>query len=275
MPFFLFKRINGGANETSLELVCSKFNATIFFKTPFNLCYLSLMWKNIIWIIRTILIYSILCMGTFLMLRTIINYTSFKSDIQFLALKQDYITNSVWKFAFYVHTFSAVFALLAGFTQFSKQFLQDYRKLHKIFGRLYVWDILVINFPAGFIMAIYANGGLAGKMAFLTLDILWFWFTFKAFTAALNKNFKKHRDYMIRSYALTFSALTLRTWKIVMTHLGWVDVHHIYIVDAWLAFIPNLILAEWIIHFIRSSDQIQRMSQSKEQVPLQQHLKSP
>lgn len=181
------------------------------------------------------------------MLRTIITYSSFEPDIQFLALKQDYINIPIWKAAFYIHVFSAIFTLFAGFTQFSEQFLKEYRKFHVLLGRLYVWNILLINFPAGMIMAVYANGGAVGKASFILLDILWFLFTLKGFTSALKKDFKKHEDYMIRSYCLTFSAISLRTWKIIMTYLGWVDLDYIYIVDSWLALVLNLILAEWIV----------------------------
>lgn len=211
------------------------------------------MLKNTLWILRTLSLYTLLCVGTFLMLRTIIGYSSFENNIQFLTLKQDYIHIPIWNFAFYIHVFSAVVALLAGFTQFSEQFLKDYRPYHKLLGRIYVYNILFINFPAGLIMAFYANGGLIGKTAFLTLDLLWFWFTLKAVTMAKNRNFEKHREYMIRSFALTFSAITLRTWKIIMVHAALIDVKYIYIVDAWLAFIPNLILAEIIIRNYRAS----------------------
>ena len=67
-------------------------------------------------------------------------------------------------------------------------------------------------------MGVYANGGMAGKAAFILLNVLWFAFTCKAFLCVLKKDFTGHKDYMIRSYALTFSAITLRTWKIVFSH---------------------------------------------------------
>lgn len=220
------------------------------------------MFKSALWIIRVFLIYSLMCMAAFLMLRTIIGYTSFKTDVQFLALKQDYIENPIWRATFYIHTFSAVFTLFAGFTQFSEQFLKDFRHWHKILGRLYVWNILLINAPTGFIMAIYANGGWMGKSAFLTLDVLWFYFTLKAFTTALNRNFDEHRDYMIRSYALTFSAISLRSWKIIITYTGWVDMAYIYIVDAWLALVINLMVSEWIVRRIKATDRKSLASQS-------------
>ena len=114
-------------------------------------------------------------------------------------------------------------------------------------GYIYACDILVINFPAAMIMAIYANGHLQSKIAFLILDGLWFWFTLKAIIEVRRKNIQSHRDYMTRSYALTLSALTLRTWKIILSNCTDLPPETIYMMDAWLGFAPNLLLAEWLI----------------------------
>jgi len=205
------------------------------------------MVKNLAFILRIFIAYTVLSIGCFLMLRTIVGYTSFRDDVQFLALKQAYIHNMVWKTAFYIHVFSAVVALLAGFTQFSSQLLRDNPQVHRLIGKIYVANILFINFPAGLIMGIYANGGLPGKTAFLILDVLWFAFTLKAFLCAKNKRFVDHKNYMIRSYALTFSAITLRTWKLILSNLFTIDLAELYVIDAWLGFVPNLIIAEIII----------------------------
>ncbi|MBS1563606.1 MAG: DUF2306 domain-containing protein, partial [Bacteroidetes bacterium] len=125
-------------------------------------------------VIRYFLCYLLLSCGVFLMLRTILSYTSFDDHNGFLQFKQDYIHIRVWKIAFYTHVFSSIFTLMAGFTQFSKQFLKHNRRWHRIVGRLYAYDILLINFPAGMIMAAYANGLWPSKIAFVILDSLWF-----------------------------------------------------------------------------------------------------
>lgn len=183
------------------------------------------------------------------MLTAIVEYTSFRTDVGFLLFKQDYLNNTVWKTAFYIHVFSSIFVLMAGFTQFSNFVLQKHRKLHKAIGKMYVYNILLINFPAGMIMAFYANGLWVSKTAFILLDCLWFLFTLKAIIAIKNKNVKQHKEYMIRSYALTFSAITLRTWKIILSHLFVIDPVTLYMIDAWMGFVPNLLYAEWLIRF--------------------------
>lgn len=181
------------------------------------------------------------------MLRLIAEYLAFRDDVAFLRYKQEYVDNALWKAAFYVHVFSAIFALLAGFTQFSAHILKNHRKLHRFVGRMYAWDILVINFPAGMIMAVYANGHLPSKIAFVILDCLWFWFTWKAVVAARQKRITEHKQFMIRSYALTFSAITLRMWKLILSNSFTIDPVTLYMIDAWLGFVPNLLFAEWLI----------------------------
>ncbi len=198
-------------------------------------------------IFKTFIGFLVLNVGTFLMLRLVVMYTALDDHVGFLQQKQDYLHIKVWKAAFYTHVFSSLLTLLAGFTQFSSDFLKKHRRLHRLFGRVYAWDILAVNFPAGLIMAIYANGHLPSKAAFLILDSLWFWFTLKAIIEIKRGNVQAHRDYMLRSYALTLSALSLRTWKIILTSLTSLPPDIIYMMDAWLGFVPNLLFAEWLI----------------------------
>jgi len=198
-------------------------------------------------IVKEAFVYLLLALGTFGMLLTAAQYFSFRDDTGFLQFKQGYLHIAVWKIAFYVHVFSAVVALLAGFTQFSNDLLKKHRSLHRALGKIYVADILFINFPAGMIMAVYANGGLPSKAAFIILDLLWFFFTWKAVHAARNKKISLHREYMIRSYALTCSAVTLRTWKIIFSHSMHIEPGLLYMIDAWMGFVPNLLFAEWLI----------------------------
>ena len=210
-------------------------------------------------VLQSFLAYMILCLSTFLMLHMVIDYSSFRTDIHFLKFKQDYINIPWWKASFYIHVFSSIIALAAGFTQFSDYILKHHRKTHRIIGKIYAADILFINFPAGMIMAVYANGLWPSKTAFIILDCLWFYFTWRAVNSARKKRIPEHRVFMIRSYALTFSAITLRSWKIILSHTLHPDPLPLYMIDAWMGFVPNLLLAEWLI----------RKGHKRKQLPLQ------
>ncbi|WP_276480175.1 DUF2306 domain-containing protein [Paraflavitalea pollutisoli] len=204
--------------------------------------------NTLAFIARNFMVYIVLCAASLLMLRLVISYTSFQDDVAFLAYKQEYLHNRVWKIAFYVHVFSAVLSLLAAFTQFSKDLLTMKPALHRWGGRIYAWNILAINVPAGFILAIHANGGWSSRIAFMILDICWAWFTYKGVTAAIRGDITLHRAFMIRSYALTFSAITLRLWKNVLVGALHYDPLLAYMIQAWIGYVPNMLVAEYIIY---------------------------
>jgi uncharacterized membrane protein len=210
---------------------------------------------------KNIFIYFLLCAAVFGMLLTAAQYSSFKTDVGFLKFKQDYLDIKIWRIAFYTHVFSSVLCLCAGFTQFSTYVLQQHKKLHRFVGKMYAYNIVLINFPAGMIMAFYANGELPSKIAFIILDSLWLLFTCKAVMAIKAKDIKAHRRFMIRSYALTCSAITLRMWKLIFSHSFNIDSNILYMIDAWMGFVPNLIFAEWLI--IKMNLQPQKFSVEK------------
>ena len=188
---------------------------------------------------------------SFLMLRIMVKYIPVQTDVAFLQIKQDYIHITPWLFAFFVHVFSSILVLLAGFTQFSKWVQKHHRVWHRRLGYVYVLDILIVTGPASLLMAFFANGGWPSRLAFIVLAVLWLFFTGLALFKALKKDFRAHRYFMIRSYALTLSAITLRIWKVVLA--GYTDLTPLerYRIIAWLGFGLNLLVAEWIIYRLR------------------------
>lgn len=198
---------------------------------------------------KTVKILGLLLLAyfSFLMLRILYLYIPVKNDTAFLQLKQDYITVTSWRIAFFTHVFTAIIALFAGFTQFSESFLRSYPKLHRSLGYLYVIDILMVTGPAALLMSFYANGGLSSQLAFIILSVLWLYFTANALRKVIKKNFAAHRNFMIRSYALTLSAITLRLWKVFFSYFTDIAPMDRYRLIAWLGWTLNLLIAEYII----------------------------
>jgi hypothetical protein len=184
---------------------------------------------------------------SFLMFRITFAYLSFASDVKFLKIKQWIVHNDVWRTAFFIHVMTSLFLLLAGFTQFHSPFKKRAAILHRLFGRMYVIVLLFLSGPAGLVMAFYANGGLSSQIAFSTLSVLWLYFTARAWIEIKRRDFVLHGAYMIRSYALTLSAITLRAWKYIIVLLFHPHPMDGYMIVAWLGWVPNLLLAEWLI----------------------------
>ena len=114
-------------------------------------------------------------------------------------------------------------------------------------GKMYIIIIVFLSGPAGFIMALYANGGIPSQVAFSILCILWIFFTAKAWIEIRKGNYINHGNYMLRSYALTISALTLRAWKFIIVMIFHPHPMDGYMIVAWLGWVPNLLIAEWLI----------------------------
>jgi len=199
--------------------------------------------KNII----SFFLLSLLAFFSFLMLRIMFLYIPIRNDAAFLQLKQQYLHITEWRIAFFVHVFSSMLVLLAGFTQFSSYLLKKKPRLHRTLGYIYVIDILMVAGPAGLIMSFYANGGIYSRIAFVLLSVLWMSFTGLALYYAIKRKFMLHRIFMIRSFALTLSALSLRLWKVVIASTTDIPPMDRYRIIAWLGWVLNLLIAEWYI----------------------------
>ena len=174
-------------------------------------------------------------------------YIPYNTDVGFLRIKQQYIHIDFWRNAFFIHVYASIWVLLAGFTQFSKRLLRNRPGLHRAMGYIYVTNVLLITGPAGLIMGFYANGGIYSRIAFVALAALWMIFTATALIKAKQKDFRAHRKFMIRSFALTLSALTLRAWKYAINNTVELPPMDVYRVVAWLGWVGNLVVAEFII----------------------------
>ena len=183
---------------------------------------------------------------SYLLLLLSLPYLSFDNTIDFLGTKQDVIHIDYWRVSFYVHVFTSIFILLSGFVQFFRFSFQRNLKLHRLLGKVYVFLILFLSGPAGLIMAFYANGGFWTKLGFVILGIGWLVFTYLAYHHIRKKNIQQHQNFMMRSYAFTLSAVTLRGWMFVFQWY-YMDYYLSYLIVAWLSWGLNWAIAEYII----------------------------
>lgn len=162
-----------------------------------------------------------------------------------LSRKGELLSNRIYMLAFYMHIYGGGLALLIGWPQFKKKLRDRRRSLHKIIGKIYLLAILFIGAPAGLYIAHYADGGLTGQMGFTLLAIFWFIFSLMAYLKIREGDVQEHKIWMIRSYALTFAAVTLRIWLPVFG--AFYEYEEAYPMISWLCWVPNMIFAELII----------------------------
>ena len=203
--------------------------------------------KNTILKLSGILLFVIYSYFFWLMLKITLQYLPINTDVAFLSIKQDYVHLLHYRVAFFIHVFSALFVLLAGYTQFSSSVRQKYPRAHRKLGWLYVLVTVFLAGPSGFVIGIYANGGMSSRIAFCLLAVLWIVFTVMAVVKIIQKQVLSHRIWMIRSFSLALSAITLRAWKYILVALFHPKPMDVYQVVAWLGWTLNLLIAELII----------------------------
>src|SRR4051812_42612864 len=202
--------------------------------------------RNIIWIVMI----AFFC---WLMIDLTLPYLNFDYKVDFLLTKQRIIHIKHWRYSFNVHILFSILCLAAGLTQFSSYILKKYKKLHRVAGYGYVADVLLLAGPSGMIMGFYANGTIWAKFSFVLLSFLWILFTAVAFKRVLDKDYRSHKNWMIRSYALTLSAITLRLLALVLPNCFHLEAFFEYTLIAWLSWTINLAIAEGIIFWKRKA----------------------
>lgn len=195
--------------------------------------------KRMSWLVMTVLA-LLLFFSTFM-------YLSFRTDVNFLLVKQHLIDHSVWMPVFYLHIITGMLAIAIGPFQFLQRFRDRSMKLHRKLGKTYVAAILLLAAPTGLYMAFYAEGGWLSTLGFVAMSALWFYTTLKALTEAKNGNIAAHKRWMIRSYAVTFSAVTLRLLVPAFSLLLQLDEQFVIVSTAWISWMLNLLVAEGLI----------------------------
>jgi uncharacterized membrane protein len=106
------------------------------------------------------------------------------------------------------HGLAGVICLFLGATQFSTRLRTRHAKVHRTLGRFYVTGVAVAA-PMGIYITIQHNA-LPSRIAIITTASLWFLTTAVAFYCIRHRNFREHRQWMIRSYAITLTFLLVR-----------------------------------------------------------------
>lgn len=165
------------------------------------------------------------------------------------------LADNLYQITFFIHIIFGGIALLIGWPQFNKYWRNKYLNFHRNLGKGYMITVLISG-STGWVIAANASGGTVSQIGFLTLAVLWLYTTLKGYLSIINKKVVSHEKWMIRSYALCFAAVTLRLWIPLFLMLLGLEFLESYRIIAWLAWVPNLIVAEIIIYSKTKKDLI-------------------
>jgi uncharacterized membrane protein len=156
--------------------------------------------------------------------------------------------------AFYLHIAFGGLALLLSPLQFAPRLRLRSPTAHRVVGRIVLVAIAIAGL-AGLVLAPHNVAGPVGTAGFGLLALLWLGFAATAFRVIGRGDVIAHRRWMVRTFALTYAAVTLRLWLgvLIAAQIGvWgVDgdtaFERAYLLVPFLSWVPNLLVAEWYL----------------------------
>ena len=143
------------------------------------------------------------------------------------------------------HLAGGALALVIGPFQLNTRLREKAFGRHRWMGRTYATAVLVGG-GCALILAFGSQQGFVTHLGFGMLAVLWLSSTAMAWRRIRAGDRAGHRRWMIRSYALTLAAVTLRIWLPLALAAG-MPFASAYQAVAWFCWVPNLVVAEWLV----------------------------
>lgn len=169
--------------------------------------------------------------------------------------KSNVPTRNDLHFAFLVlHIFSGGLAMALGMLQFVP-WLRKRHRVHRYIGRAYFYAGVFPSAVFGLVSAVLSTKGVTSAIPLSLLSLVWFYTGLQGLKAARQRKFAVHREWMIRNFALTTTAITSRLAAIPVVILFQPSdpaamelfIHDLTVLLHWTPPVLHLIAAEWYI----------------------------
>lgn len=158
-----------------------------------------------------------------------------------------YSTYYWWRASFlFPHILGGLIALVIGPFQFWPRVRNGYPKVHRIGGRIYLISVFV-GAVFGMVMAITSSRGLAYASGLLGLAVAWLLTSGMAFISIRKRNFFQHKQWMVRSYVVTFGFVTFRVVNTSLIYYGIGSATDRFGLVSWACWAVPLLLAELVM----------------------------
>jgi hypothetical protein len=143
------------------------------------------------------------------------------------------------------HVAGAATALLVSPLQLMGALRRGAPRLHRWLGRVYVVGC-TLGGVAGLPLALGSAAGPVATAGFGLLALAWLYTTLRGFRAGFRRQLAEHRAWMIRSFGLTYAAVTLRIYLAILPALPVAFIDG-YRAIAFLCWLPNLLGVELLL----------------------------
>jgi uncharacterized membrane protein len=144
-----------------------------------------------------------------------------RSALPYFNVSQDQYGPYFWprRWGLVLHIAGGVVALLVGIVQLWLGLTYRVARLHRALGKVYV-GVIAVGSMAGFYLASTISGNPPYGTGLFMLCVAWVITTSMAVLAIRRRNLVQHREWMLRSYAVTFAFVTFRFGVDALTSQG-------------------------------------------------------
>jgi uncharacterized membrane protein len=148
-----------------------------------------------------------------------------------------------------LHIAGGISALAAGIVQLWLGLTNRVARLHRALGKVYV-GVIVFGSIAGFYLALTIPGNPPYAAGLFTLCVAWVVTTSLAVLAIRRRDVPQHREWMMRSFTVTFAFVTFRFGVDALTSQG-LPAPDAQAIMAWACWAAPLLLLEPLLQFSR------------------------
>ena len=172
-----------------------------------------------------------------------------RSALPYFNVSPDHYGPYFWprRWGLVLHIAGGITALTVGLVQLWLGLTNRTAALHRALGKLYV-GVIAVGSIAGFYLAVTISGNPPYASGLFFLCVAWVVTTTMAVLAIRRRNILQHREWMIRSYAVTFAFVTFRFGVDALISQG-VQGSDAQAIMAWACWALPLLLLEPLLQF--------------------------
>ena len=148
-----------------------------------------------------------------------------------------------------LHITGGTVALLIGPWQFSQRLRRRYLELHRLSGRTYLVAVLCASMAA-FRLAAGTTFGRAWGFGLMMLAVAWLTTSAMAYYAIRKRQIAIHKEWMIRSYVVTFAFVTFRIFNDFPPMSTWLSDNDRALTNIWACWAIPLLATEVILQLV-------------------------
>ncbi len=202
----------------------------------------SILWTGVVILIITLFVSSFLRISNLdYSIRT--GIMPLENSIDFGLAQKPFLT--------LLHILPGCLFLLLGVWQFIRPFRNRYISFHRWMGRLYILIGLLVAITALIMGFVVRFGGWTETVAVTIFGIYFLYALLKAYRHIRKKEYKLHREWMIRAFSVGIAVATMR--PVIGLFFAFTDIpfHKFFGPTFWIAFLLHLLVAEAWIRYTR------------------------